>query len=202
LSHAGELVLRGVAFRSSRAEPFGEAFLRRAIARLLNGDIAGVRAEFVATAEAIRQRQLTTFDVSARVRLTKTPAEYFQTRTQRRELSYEAMLEHGRNDWAVGERIRVYRGARGRPGLLADPDAPASASVTGARDYDIEYYLRLLRDTFAARLERGLSPDDFAAVCADPGQPSLFERPLSEARPVLTVLEDPLENAAPAHGSP
>ena len=42
LDYDGALVLRGVAFRSSRAEPFGEAFLRDAIARLLAGDVAGV----------------------------------------------------------------------------------------------------------------------------------------------------------------
>ena len=34
LGYDGTLILRGVAFRSSRAEPFGERFLRRAIARL------------------------------------------------------------------------------------------------------------------------------------------------------------------------
>ena len=36
LTYDGALVLRGVAFRSSRAEPFGEAFLREAIGRLLD----------------------------------------------------------------------------------------------------------------------------------------------------------------------
>ena len=39
LPYTGPLVLRGVAFRSSRAEPFGEAFLRRAIERLLAGEL-------------------------------------------------------------------------------------------------------------------------------------------------------------------
>jgi len=34
LDYDGRLLLRGVAFRSSRAEPFGEAFLRRAIERI------------------------------------------------------------------------------------------------------------------------------------------------------------------------
>ena len=43
LGYDGGLVLKGVAFRSSRAEPFGEAFLRRALGRLLAGDVAGVR---------------------------------------------------------------------------------------------------------------------------------------------------------------
>jgi len=192
--YEGPLVLRGVAFRSSRAEPFGEAFLRRAIDSLLVGDLLGVRAAYVETAAAIRQRALSTFEISARVRLTKTPTQYLATRSQRRELSYEALLENGRDDWAPGERIRVYRAARGRPGLLPDPDRPDAGgreTDQGPRDYDVDYYLRLLRDTFAARLARGLSADDFAAICAAPEQPSLFERSLAEARPVLTILGDP-----------
>src|SRR5262249_57302359 len=39
--YGGSLVLKGVAFRSSRAEPFGGAFLRRALAPLLGGDLSG-----------------------------------------------------------------------------------------------------------------------------------------------------------------
>ena len=74
----GTLLLRGVAFRSSRAEPFGEAFLRRAIARLLAGDVAGVRDVYLGTLDALRRRELPTYDVSSRVRLTKTPAQYLR----------------------------------------------------------------------------------------------------------------------------
>ena len=193
--YSGPLVLRGVAFRSSRAEPFGEAFLRRAIDRLLAGDLPGVREAYVSTAARIRKRALSTFELSARVRLSKTPNQYLATRSQRRELSYEALLGNGRDDWAPGERIRVYRAARGRAGLLPDPDVadgPGGQADSDPRDYDVDYYLRLLRDTFAARLARGLSPDDFAAICAAPEQPSLFERSLADARPVLTILGNPL----------
>ena len=52
LGYSGTLTLKGVAFRSSRAEPFGEAFLRRAIGRLLIGDVAGVRQAYLATIDA------------------------------------------------------------------------------------------------------------------------------------------------------
>jgi DNA polymerase, archaea type len=191
--YTGALVLRGVAFRSSRAEPFGEAFLRRAIDCLLVGDLLGVREAYVETALAIQQRTLSTFAMSARVRLSKTPNQYLATRSQRRELSYEALLENGRTDWTPGERIRVYRGTRKRAGLLPDVETE-DRDLEGerdARDYDVDYYLRLLRDTFAARLARGLHPDDYAAICAAPEQPSLFERALGESRPVLTILNDP-----------
>ena len=96
---------------------------------------------------------------------------------------------------APGERIRVYRAARGRAGLLSDAEAADDQERepnADPRDYDVDYYLRLLRQTFAARLARGLEPDDFAAICAAPEQPSLFERSLGDARPVLTILSDPL----------
>ena len=82
LAYDGTLLLRGVAFRSSRAEPFGEAFLRRAIARLLVGDVAGVRDAYLATLDALRRRELPTYDVSSRVRLTKSPAEYLRDARQ------------------------------------------------------------------------------------------------------------------------
>ena len=52
--------------------------------------------------------------------------------------------------------------------------------------------MRLLRDTFASRLVRALTPADFAEVVADPEQPSLFAASLRDARPILTVWLDPL----------
>ncbi|HWZ87923.1 MAG TPA: ribonuclease H-like domain-containing protein, partial [Polyangiaceae bacterium] len=197
--YSGALLLRGVAFRSSRAEPFGEDFLRRTLPCLLAGDLQGVRDGYVATVLALRRRALTTHDVSAKVRLTKTPAQYLTTRALRRELSYEALLGNGRPVWAPGERIRVYRAHRGRAGLLPDPDLDDASNGRNTnldpRDYDIDFYLRVLRETFAARLARGLHPNDFAAICADPEQPSLFEPALHGARPTLTVLSDPLNMA-------
>ncbi|QSQ28313.1 ribonuclease H-like domain-containing protein [Pyxidicoccus parkwayensis] len=196
----GALVLRGVAFRSSRAEPFGEDFLRRALRCLLVGDIPGVRDAYVSTVMALRRRQVPTFDVSSRVRLTKSPSQYFGIRERRRELPYEAMLSGGRKDWAVGERVRVYRAVGGRAGLLPDPeDSREVSAANDPRDYDAEYYVRLLKETFAARLVRALKPEDYATVFDDPGQPSLFAPLLSNARPVLNVVLDP-EQVEPTEG--
>lgn len=183
--YAGPLVLRGVAFRSSRAEPFGERFLRAAVDRLLDDDIAGVQTTYVAAVLALRRRALPVADVAARVRLTKSPAEYLAVRASRRELPYEAMLGAGRTTWTPGERVRVYRASHGRAGLLAT--APTDAAPARP-DYDADHYVRVLRDTFAARLARALTPDDFAAVFADPEQPSLFAPKLSEIRTVLREI--------------
>ncbi|WP_407667377.1 DNA polymerase domain-containing protein [Myxococcus dinghuensis] len=204
-SYDGTLSLKGVAFRSSRAEPFGEAFLRRALRCLLAGDVAGVREVYVATVMALRRRQVRTLEVTANVRLTKDPAQYRAVRERRRELPYEALLASGRTSWAVGEHLRVYRAVGGRAGLLPEPDGDDVGGAQGEvdpRDYDVEYYVRLLRETFAARLVRGLSPGDFVTVFEDPGQPSLFTLSLADARPVLNVVALPPEEEAASAASP
>jgi DNA polymerase I len=187
LAYDGTLLLRGVAFRSSRAEPFAEAFLRRAIARLLDGDVAGVREAYLETVAALRRRALPTRDVSSRVRLTRTPAEYNGIRGERRELPYEAMLAAGRASWSLGDRVRVYRTTAGYGRVVADPDDESVEHDRDPRDYDVEYYERLLREIFASRLARALAPADFAAVFADPDQMSLFPQSLAAMTTVLTT---------------
>ena len=181
LQYDGSLLLRGVAFRSSRAEPFGETFLRRAIVRLLADDIAGVRDVFTATVSALRSRSIPSRDVSARVRLTKSPDRYVQSRARRKELAYEALLLSGRTTWSVGDRVRVYRRKSGEGGVV-DLDAPESDDP---RDSDVEHYVRVLRETFAARLARALRPQDFAAVFEDPDQFSLLPPSFESMRTVL-----------------
>lgn len=181
----GALTLRGVAFRSSRAEPFGEAFLRAAIGRLLAGDVPGVRAAYLASVDAVRGLRLRPFDVSSLVRLSRSPDDYQASRGERRELAYEALLAAGRTAWRVGARIRCYR-TRGGGGALVELDADQAAHDDPRRDYDVDHYLRVLRDTFAARLARAFAPADFATVFADPDQLELFARPLAAITPVLT----------------
>jgi DNA polymerase elongation subunit (family B) len=187
LGYDGSLLLRGVAFRSSRAEPFGEGFLRRSIARLLAGDVGGVREIYVATLDALRRRELPAYDVSSRVRLTKTPAEYLETRDSRRELTYEAMLASGRTRWRAGDRIRVYRTRSGSGSVIEESeDETAAAGRTDGRDYDVEHYVGVLRETYAARLARAFTPDDYEVLLADPDQMSLFTPPIATIRTVLT----------------
>jgi DNA polymerase elongation subunit (family B) len=189
LHHDGSLTLRGVAFRSSRAEPFGERFLRDAIRHLLVGDVRATREAFVAAHLAIRRRALPTRDVSMRVRLTKNPLQYLAIRDRRRELPYEALLAAGRTQWRVGDRIRVYRASGGRAGLFVERDDDEVFAPDDPRDYDVDYYARILRDNFATRLATAFRPDVFATIVADPMQPSLFEQSLDEASPRLVVRE-------------
>lgn len=189
LAYDGSLVLRGVAFRSSRAEPYGEAFLRRAIERLLQGDVTGVRAAYLDTVMALRRRELRTWDVSSRVRLTKTPEQYAQTRESRRELSYEAMLSGKRRTWSLGDRVRVYRTRGGAGGVVEENDEGGPGEVNAdPRDYDVGHYVRLLRDTYASRLARAFAPRDYEAVFADPTQMEMFAPEVARIRPILSQL--------------
>jgi DNA polymerase elongation subunit (family B) len=184
LGYDGTLTLRGVAFRSSRAEPYGEAFLRRALLHLFAGDLGGVRDAYLDTLDALRRRELPTHDVGSRVRLTKTPAAYAESRESRRELSYEALLSSGRTAWRVGEKVRIYR-TQGGGGAVVPSTEDGEAD---RRDYDVEHYARVLRDTYASRLARALAPDDFATLFASPDQLSLFAPSPAAMRPVLTSL--------------
>jgi DNA polymerase elongation subunit (family B) len=183
LGYDGTLTLRGVAFRSSRSEAFGEAFLRRALERLFAGDLAGVREAYLATVRALRRRELPASDVASRIRLTKSPDAYAATRPSRRELAYEALLASGRTSWRVGERVDVYRTQNGGAAVLPQDEAARAA----LRDYDAEHYARVLRTHFAARLARALTPEDFSTLFAGPDQLSLFSPSAAEMRPVLSV---------------
>jgi DNA polymerase elongation subunit (family B) len=186
LCYDGRLLLRGVAFRSSRSEPFGERFLRDAIERLLVGDIPGVRDAYLAAIARLRSRSVPVYDVSQRVRLSKSPSEYLATRGRRRELPYEALLAAGRERWNVGDRVRVYRKQSGEGGLVDDDDEDP-------RDYDVDYYVRLLRTSYAQRLARAFTPVDFETVFADPDQLSIFAPAIESIRSVLTMLRDGTE---------
>jgi DNA polymerase elongation subunit (family B) len=181
LHYNGTLLLKGVAFRSSRAEPFGLSFLRRAISALLMNDLSEVRAAWTETVVSLRRRDIATHDVSARVRLTKSAERYAVLREHRREAMYEAMLAAGRNDWRVGERVRVYR-TRGGWTLVPEDTDP--------RDYDVEHYVRALRLNYASRLVRALAREDFVATFEDPEQPSLFVPVFEKMRPILTILPE------------
>jgi DNA polymerase elongation subunit (family B) len=185
LGYDGTLHLRGVAFRSSRSEPFGDRFLRDAIARLLVEDVAGVRAAYVDTIAQLRSRALPTHDVASLVRLTKPTTEYLETRGRRRELAYEAMLAAGRTTWRVGDRVRVYRKRNGEGGVVSSPD---DAMADHPRDYDADYYVRLLRSTYAERLARAFTAHDFGVVFADVDQLDLLAPSLDRIRRVLKRL--------------
>ncbi len=105
--------------RSSRAEPFGVKFLRRALLSTMTNDIAGLRATYLETALALRNKALPASEVGARVRLSKSPEAYMASRANHAEQQYEALLAAGRMVWYPGERVRYYRTRRGKICLAA-----------------------------------------------------------------------------------
>ena len=58
-------------------------------------------------------------------------------------------------------------------------------------DYDIDYYVRLLRTSYAERLARAFRPEDFATVFADADQFPLFAPSIESIHSVLTPLRTP-----------
>src|SRR6266566_6966462 len=120
LTYDGQLIVHGVALRSSRAEPFGDRFLRQALSSTMTGDVVGVRKTYLETAEALRQRLFSASDVAARVRLSKSPEAYQTRRVGHAEQAYEALLAAGRTKWVPGERVRFYRALGGTSVWIPD----------------------------------------------------------------------------------
>ncbi len=127
LTYNGQLIVRGVALRSSRAEPFGERFLRKALLCTMTNDISGLRNAYLETVEALRNRTLPATELGARVRLSKTSEAYQSSRASHPESQYEALLAAGRTRWYPGERVRYYR-TRGKKYVWL-PDETEEASV-------------------------------------------------------------------------
>ncbi len=171
----------GAAFKSSRNEPYGERFFNEALPHLLACDFAAVRECFERTVMAIRSRSLPVEDFTVMVQLTKSEEAYASS--GRSEEQYE-VLRAARRHWKPGERIQYYQAARGRKKLY-EPDGPSA----GARDYDTEYYVKKLRDTYAARLSKAVAPDDLNALFGE--MRGLFDRDPSEIQPVVVVESKP-----------
>jgi DNA polymerase I len=215
LTYDGRLIVHGVALHSSRAEPFGERFLRRALLATMLGKVHEVRTAYLETVEALRARALPAADVATQVRLTKTPEIYFASRQSHQEPAYEALIKAGRRHWFPGERVRFYRTAEKQYVWLPDENteevpagqewlalAPTSAEgetplttmervrqsskeLAERRDYDVEYYIRLLTSSYAARLRKAFAPEDFEALFREDRQLSLFAetKPLEQIQP-------------------
>ena len=218
LTYNGQLIVRGVALRSSRAEPFGERFLRQALFCTLTNDIPGLRNAFLETVSALHNRVLPASDLGARVRLSKTPEAYLASRASHPEPQYEALLAARRTRWYPGERVRYYRTRARSYAWLPDENEEASvdrgwesesmsqkseqvvtellnlssdtntststrASIADRRDYDVDHYVQVLVTSYAARLRKAFSPEDFAQLFRLESQPGLFDQPVDSIQP-------------------
>lgn len=204
LTYSGRLVVHGVAMRSSRAEPFGERFLRQALYSTMTGDVVSLRRLFLETVEALRSRTLPAADLGVRVRLSKTPEAYLAMRATHTEPQYEALLDAGRTRWFPGERVRYYRNRNKKYIWLPDEteetslhnnwsaesgqkkdekSAAQQESVADRHDYDVEHYVQVLVSSYAARLRKAFSVEDFAQLFRL-DQPGLFDQPIDTIQPL------------------
>jgi DNA polymerase elongation subunit (family B) len=195
LTYSGRLVVHGVALRSSRAEPFGERFLRQALYCALTGNVPGIRNAFEETTHALSNRELPASDMAAGVRLSKTPETYLAMRETHQEPAYEALLKAGRTRWYPGERVRFYK-MRGKQYIWVpeetiettsnddlQPGTQQQDDIANRHDYDVDHYLRVLVSSYAARLRKAFSPDDFARLFRLE-QPGLFDQPIETIQPL------------------
>jgi DNA polymerase, archaea type len=183
LRYDGRLLVRGGALHSSRSESYGSQFLNQALRSLLEGNIIQVRNVFLETIRSLRSRALPTSDVVMGVKLTKSPLQYRDSR--RSEAMYEAMLASGFNDWRIGERVRIYR-ATGNRWLVLKNDE--EVLFDDPRDYDIEHYVRSLKDSYAQRLRKAFQSEDFEHLFRLEDQLGLFDRPADQIQSVFVAL--------------
>ncbi len=222
LTYNDRLVVHGVALRSSRSEPFGERFLRKALHCTMLGNIAEVHALYRETVAALRARALPAADLATSVRLSKTPETYHSSRVAHQESAYEALLKAGRTTWHPGERVRFYRTANRGYTWIPDEtqEAPVSddwrsrvnngnkavsseatkrsidpAEIANRRDYDVEYYVKLLSSSYAARLRKAFAPADFEQLFRSDMQLSLFDldTPIEQIQPLWIRCQHPLD---------
>lgn len=178
LTQDQNLILRGVAFRSSRFEPFGQRFLEVAVRAALMGDAFGVREAHLGTVQKLHGRQFTARDVSSRAKLKKSYDAYTQSRSKLREAPYEAMIQSGKT-WLPGERIRWYRAQGGA--LRALPaDEEDLNPLEQATDYDVRHYVELLTRVYVQKLKLAFDDQTFAQVFQSGAQQGLFDTPHHE----------------------
>ncbi len=219
LTYDNVLIVHGVALRSSRAEPFGERFLREVLPYTMLGQVQEVRRAYLEMIIALRNRTLPVEDLATQVRLSKTPEAYNASRKNHQEAAYEALLKAGRTHWYPGERVRFYRtNGKGYVWLPAEnEEAPVSddwrarasgerpatlpeiitkrSDVINRRDYDSEYYIRLLSTSYAARLKKAFHSADFEQLFRPDTQLSLFnmDQPIEDIQPLWIRCQQPVD---------
>jgi DNA polymerase, archaea type len=175
LSYDGKLTVRGGALHSSRAEPFAERWLKEALRYLLEGNLPSLRESFLEMISKLKTRQYTVDDVAIKVRLTKTPEQYAESK--RKEATYEALLASNILTWKQGERIKIYK-SRGGQWLVLDSEQK------NQYEYDSHHYIQVLRDAYTERLKKAFSKEDFDSIFRLE-QEGLFDTPLGSIKTLM-----------------
>jgi DNA polymerase, archaea type len=150
--------------------------------------------------DALRQRELPASDLGARVRLSKTSEAYQAVRATRPEPQYEALLNAGRTNWHPGERVCFYRVRGGRYVWLPEETEvlpldhdwqageqhakqPLYEDVANRRNYDVDHYIQALVNSYATRLRKAFTPEDFEQLFRLDGLSGLFDKPIESITP-------------------
>ncbi len=176
LGYDSKLTMRGGALRSRKAEPFGEKWLTLAMRYLLEEKIPQIRESFLQTEAKIKNREIPISEIAVRAKVSKSSDKY--AAAGRSEAVYEAMLASGIKSWKAGERISIYRSAKG---WLVAPEEEQVEYIP----YETAHYAKVLRDNFASRMSKAFSPEDWATLFRLDSQPSLFDPPVESIKPVL-----------------
>ena len=57
------------------------------------------------------------------------------------------------------------------------------AAIADRRDYDVSHYIQVLITSYAARLRKAFSPEDFEQLFRLESQPGLFDQPVESIQP-------------------
>jgi hypothetical protein len=127
--------------------------------------------------------------VAARVRLSKSSDTYRENRAAHPEPQYEALLNAGRTFWHSGERVRFYRRQDKAYCWLRDDEDNDVVDADDARDYDVDYYLNVLLNSYAGRLRKAFAPPDWEQLFRLDTQLGLFDRPIDDIQPIRIRCE-------------
>ena len=185
LGRDGAVTLVGSAFRASRLERFGEAFMRRIAPMALQGQAVGLRQAFLETVHLLRTAQVPLENLCVLVTLHKSPSQY--RRSGMREEPYEVLLAAGVRSWRVGQRIRYFRHHDGEPRLLREGDAVTAVAA------DAEYYVHRLRTVYGQQFAQAFRREDFARMFQLPAGLGPFDEPemeadLAQVRPIAEAV--------------
>ena len=184
LAHDGSVTLVGPAFRAGRLERFGDRFMHRAAACLLQWDVVGLRAVFLETLSLLRGGGIDLNDLCVQVTLHKSPSQYRRGGTH--EEPYEVLLAAGVRSWRVGQRIRYFRARGGEPRLLVED------SELTAADADADYYVARLSGLYCQQFAQAFTREDFSRIFRIPPGSGPFEAAdpsdFDDIRPIATSL--------------
>ena len=66
---------------------------------------------------------------------------------------------------------------------VKDDSLSPRAELSNRRDYDVNHYIQVLITSYAARLRKAFSPEDFDQLFRLESQPGLFDQPVESIQP-------------------